>query len=558
VSQSGQRRLLGVAALAASCLAGGCAGCVDRGDRTAPGVLVVAESEQTSAFIRNFNPLVEVGDVRWPTRHAMYEPLLIFNPIDGKYVPWLAARWEWRDANMTLHFELRPGVRWSDGTPFTSKDVVYSFELLHTNAALDTRGIWKFLSAIRAVDDLTVEIRFARRYVPGLFYIAQQPLVPEHIWKEIADPLEFTNPNPVATGPFTEVSGFQPQAYQLGKNPHYWMSGKPDIDALRFMALPANDQESLALIRSEIDWAGSFMPAVDRIYVGKDPEHHHYWSPPIDGEVMLYANTTRKPWDDVRIRKALSMAIDRPLVVKVAMYGYTVPADATALSEAYNRYRSPAAVERGDWVRHDPEAAGKLLDEVGFKLGPDGLRHGPDGKVLGFQLGVPTGFSDWIRASQVMARGFRKLGIDATVDTVDFNAWFEALQQGNFDVYMGWTEPGPTPYALYRNLMATETLRPLGENAAENWHRFGLPEADLLLHGLEETADPAEEHRLTDQLQMLFVEHAPAIPLFPGPLWGEFSTKRFTGFPDAAHPYAPLSPHSGPHTLIVLTELKRR
>jgi peptide/nickel transport system substrate-binding protein len=459
---------------------------------------------------------------------------------------------------MTLHFELRPGVRWSDGTPFTSKDVVFSFEILRKYAALDTRGIWKFLSAVRAVDDSTVDISFQRRYVPGLFYIAQQPIVPEHIWKDVSDPVEFTNPDPVATGPFTEVRHFQPQAYQVDKNPHYWMSGKPDIDSLRFMALPANDNESLALIRSEIDWAGSFMPAVERIYVGKDPEHHHYWSPPLDGEVMLYANTTRKPYDDVRVRKALSMAIDRALVVKVAMYGYTVPADATSLSEAYNRYRSQAAVDRGDWVRHDPEAAGRLLDEVGFRLGSDGLRHGADGRPLSFQLGVPTGFSDWIRAAQVMARSFRKLGIDATVDTIDFNAWFEALQQGNFDVYMGWTEPGPTPYALYRNLMATETKRPLGENAAENWHRFGLPEADRLLHALEETVDPAEEHRLTDQLQMLFVDNAPAIPLFPGPLWGEFSTKRFTGFPDADHPYAPLSPHSGPHTLIVLTELKRR
>jgi peptide/nickel transport system substrate-binding protein len=555
VPQSGQRRVLGVAAVATMVWA--MVGC-SRGDRGTPGVLVVAESEQTSSFIRNFNPLTEVGDVRWPTRHAIYEPLLIFNALTGDYVPWLAASWRWSPDRLRLHFDLRPGVRWSDGTAFTSRDVVFTFELLRKNAAIDTRGVWKFLSAVRAVDEHTVEIDFVRRYVPGLFYIAQQPLVAEHIWKNVKDPIEFTNPDPIATGPFTEVSGFQSQAYQVGRNPHYWQSGKPDIDALRFMALPANDQESLALIRGEVDWAGSFMPAADRIYVGEDPAHHHYWFPPIDGEVMLYANNTRKPYDDVRVRKALSMAIDRALVVKVAMYGYTKPADATALSDLYNRFRSQAAVDRGDWVRHDPEAAGRILDEVGYRRGKDGLRRDADGRALTFQIGVPTGFSDWIRAAQVMARGFRQIGIDASVDTLDFNAWFEALQQGNFDVYMGWTEPGPTPYALYRNLMATETLRPLGEKAAENWHRFGLPEADRLLHAIEETIDPAEEHRLFDQLQMLFVENAPAIPLFPGPLWGEFSTKRFTGFPDASNPYAPLSPHSGQHTLIILTELKRR
>src|SRR5688500_3239557 len=90
-------------------------GCAPPRDRAEPGVLQVEEKEQTASFIRNFNPLLEVGDVRWPTRHSMYEPLMIYNTVTREYVPWLATSSRWSDDHRALTFELRPGVRWSDG-----------------------------------------------------------------------------------------------------------------------------------------------------------------------------------------------------------------------------------------------------------------------------------------------------------------------------------------------------------------------------------------------------------------------------------------------------------
>src|SRR5262249_46262080 len=122
---------------------------------------------------------------------------------------------------------------------------------------------------------------------------------------------------------------------------------------------------------------------------------------------------------------------------------------------------------------------------------------------------------------------------------------------------IGWSEYGPSPYHLYRALMSTETALPVGR-LAENWHRFGLPAADAVLHKLEQTTDATVEKALVDQLQMLFVEHAPAIPLFPGPLLGAFPNARFVGFPDREPPYAPLSPNWAPASLLVLMELAPR
>src|SRR5207245_2652797 len=154
---------------------------------------------------------------------------------------------------------------------------------------------------------------------------------------------------------------------------------------------------------------------------------------------------------------------------------------------------------------------------------------------------------------QVITRSFRQIGIDASFQMLDFNTWQEKAQKGELAATIGWSEYGPTPYDMYRALMSTETLLPVGV-LSENWHRFGLPAADELLHKMEQTTDPAIEKQLVDGLQLLFVEHAPAIPLFPGPLFGEFTNERFVGFPDREHPYAPLSPNWAPQSLLVLME----
>src|SRR5215510_7280030 len=187
-----------------------------------PGVLVVEEKDQATSFIRNFNPLLEVGDVRWPAVRSMYEPLLVYNWIDASYVPWLATGSHFSDDHKTLRFDLRRGVRWSDGRPFTARDVVFTFELLRKFKSLDLRGVWEFVDGVRAPDDFTVELTFSRVFIPGLFYIAQQPIVPEHVWKDVEDPVSWPDEHPVGTGPFTEVSTFQTQVYQIDRNPYYW------------------------------------------------------------------------------------------------------------------------------------------------------------------------------------------------------------------------------------------------------------------------------------------------------------------------------------------------
>jgi len=507
-----------------------------------PGVLVVSQEQQAS-WVRNFNPLSTATAARWPTLAGVYEPLYVFNSVRCEYVPWLAVAHEWREGNLVLRLTTRAGVQWSDGRPFTARDVAFTFQLLRRFPALDRRGVWAFLADVRALDDRTVDFRFARLFIPGFDELAAQQIVPEHVWRNVADPVAFPNEHPVATGPFTEVRVFQNQVYELGRNPHYWQRGLPRVEALRFPAYPGNDRANLALVFDEVDWAGNFVPAVDRVYVGRRPRDHGYWFPLTGSSIFLYANTGHAPFADVRVRKALSMAIDRDLLVDVALYRYSRPADATGLSDAYAAWRDSGAIAAGDWVRFDTAAANRLLDAAGCRRGADGLRRLPDGRPWRLEVLAVSGWSDWVRAAQVISRGLGALGVRATVRTYDFSAWFQRVQAGDFDLSLGWSFEGPTPYLFYRWLMSSATVKPVGEASMGNWHRYGSPAADRALAAFEREADPARQHALADTLQRIFVAEAPAIPLYPNPSWAEYSTARFRGFPSREHPYADPSPN---------------
>jgi peptide/nickel transport system substrate-binding protein len=557
VTRGALRVRAGCALLSAALAAAtGCA----RERKALPENVLVVSQEQQASWVRNFNPLTTATAARWPTLAGVYEPLFVFNSVQGRTVPWLATASEWREGNLVLRLTTRPGVRWSDGRPFTARDVAFTFDLLRRFPALDRRGVWGFLERVRAVDAHTVDFRFARVFIPGADEIAAQQIVPEHVWGAVEDPVGFANEHPVATGPFTEVRTFQNQVYELGRNPHYWQPGVPRIEALRFPAFPGNDRANLALVFGEVDWAGNFVPAIDRVYVRRNPGAHAYWFPLTGSSIFLYANTTRAPFDDPRVRKALSLAIDRALLVDVALYRYSRPADATGLSDAFATWRDSTAVARGDWVRHDVARAAALLDEAGFPAGADGRRRGADGRPWAYEILTVSGWSDWVRAAQVIARGLQELGIDATVRTYDFSAWFQRVQEGDFDLTLGWTFEGPTPYIFYQWLMASSTVKPTGVASMGNWHRYGSAAADRALAAFEREADPAVQRRLCAELQRVFVAEAPAIPLYPNPSWAEYNRGRFDGFPSSGDPYADASPNKFDRgeCLLVLTRLAPR
>ncbi len=531
------------------------AGCQRQKQEGEPGTAVVVPTLQ-STWIKNFNPYFE-SQARWPTSAGIFEPTIIFNRTTQKFVPWLAEEWHWENENKTLVLKIRTGVKWKDGKPLTSQDVAFTFELMKKHKSLDQAAIWTHVEDIE-VKGQDVHFHFHHPFaLPALDLIGRQPIVPEHIWKHIKDPVKYSNPDPIGSGPFNQVLSFKPQMYEIGANPDYWQKGKPRIKKFRIPAFGGNESLALALIRGEIDWTAVFLPAIDRIFVQKDPEHHGYHFPLIEATVMLYANTTIEPLSSAEVRKAFSYAINRKMIVRIAMQGYTREADATAFSDLYAKYHDPKVLaEEGDWTRYNPKKAEAMLDAAGLKRGADGLRTLPDGSPLSLDLNCVIGWSDWIIAAEIMVKNLRAVGIDATLRTYAFGAWFDKLRTGDFQLSMSWSDGAATPYDFYQRLMSADTYKPIGESAENNWHRFKSEEADRLLSAFAATADPVEQKRVAGELQRVWIRAAPAIPLFPGPTWGQYNTSRVVGFPTRDNPYAPLAPYKAPGQILTMVELR--
>ena len=512
------------------------------------GTVVVSDGEQLIG--KNFNPFS--ADPLNFTDRFIYEPLLVFNPVEGGVAtPWLASGYEYAEDLQSITFHVRDGVMWSDGEMLDSDDVAFTFNLFLTHPATDKAAISDFLDSVEVVDDMTVQFNLNRTYTLAHELIGTQSIVPEHNWAGVEDYSLFLNEEPVGTGAMTTVADFNEQSYTLCRNENYWRmdeSGEqlPYVDCIRQVLFQGNDPANLALINGELDWVGNFVPDIEQTFIAQNPDKHGYYFWPGGATVQLYSNTEVAPFSDVNFRRAMSMAIDYEAVTSIGMYGYTNPSNPVGLGPRYNSWISADALAYADstgQTRYNPEGAMALLDEAGYvDSDGDGIRNMPGGDNIDFKVQVVNGWTDWVTSVQIMSQNFQDVGLSATVETPDFGAWFSALQNATYDVSIGWGTAGNTPYNYFRNLLLSELISDEGTANAETWSRWTSDEADALLSAFTETADMEAHMDIVNQLQMLYVENMPAIPLFPGPTWYEYTTYRFTGFPTEDNYYAQAAP----------------
>jgi peptide/nickel transport system substrate-binding protein len=513
--------------------------------RAAARVLSASPGPRQTPWKRSFNPFRGEARFLWPAPAGVYEPLLVYNRATGSYVPWLATRYDWSADNLKLRFAIRPGVVWSDGQPFSARDVTFTFNLMQQVPALDREGVWTFLSSVSAIDASTVEFTLKRPFTPGLGSIGQQAIVAEHKWKDVAQPAAFDDPSPVGTGPFTEVKRFEPTVYELGRNVKYWQAGKPGVDVLRVPLYRSNEEILRALRAGELDWASLFLPDVEKAWVAADAAHHQYWYPDLGPAVLLYLNTQQKPLDDRNVRKAVSMALDRARIAKEAMNNYVIPADATGLADSEKNWKDAGLAASARWTIRDLAQANELLDHAGLARGSDQIRVGPSGPMR-YELNVVLGWTDWMAACDILRQNLAEAGIAVSVKAIDFNSWDDALRRGRFTLSLGFGSRGPNPYQFYRDLMDGSLVRPLGERAEANFGRFASDEMTPLLARFEAISDEKEQQTVSRAMQRLFIENAPSLPLFTSPLWGVFNTTHVGGFPSRFRPFASAVPGVGP------------
>jgi peptide/nickel transport system substrate-binding protein len=508
-----------------------------------------------NAIVVNFNPFA--NNPNWPTIKGIFEPMMVFNTLKSELVPWLADSYTWSEDYLTLTFKLHDGVKWSDGEPFTADDVVFTFDLLKNTPGVNGSGLTALngpVESYAAVDPLTVEFKLKTVNTMVVYDITNQDIVPQHIWKDVTDPATWPNEKPVGTGPFTELVDFQPQAYQLDKNPNYWQPCKPSYKSIRVTAYSGNEAQVAAWVAGEIDWAGTVLPNIDQAVIAHNP-NISYNPNPSALTVLMHLNPNKKPFDDVVVRKAMSMAINRDQILQVSFNGKAAASDVTGLSNVYKSWKVSDPTTLGDWTTYNPEEAKQMLDDAGYKVGADGFRTMPDGTPMSFKLTMVQGFTDWISSGEIMVQNWKDIGMNVETNMIDAGAFFGSVPMGDYEIALWFGYSSPTPYGQYMNMMGSGTVVPWGQFTMVNFAHYGSPAADDLLSEFASTADLAKQVDIAHQLQQVFADEAPVIPLWSGLDWGIFNNEFFSGWPTQENNYSLAFPQGGVDPEQIITML---
>ncbi len=213
-------------------------------------------------------------------------------------------------------------------------------------------------------------------------------------------------------------------------------------------------------------------------------------------------------------------------------------------------------------MAYDATKAANSFAQAGYHT-RGGKLVGPNGKKVSFSIIVPNGFSDWLQGAQVLQQQLAKLGITLSIQTPQYAAYFSSLQSGQYDTALGGFGGTGNPYTDLDSLLDSKLTAPVGKAAASNFERWQDPATDALLHTLETSTDQSQQQTAVHGLNHVMLDKVPVVSLFYGATWGEYSTKKFTGWPDASHPYAPPAPYGSPAPdkstpLMIITHLKKK
>lgn len=505
--------------------------------------MLLAADKGTPMMERNFNPYLVN---KRAASSYIYEPLVVINVLDGTGTPWLASKVAQPDAR-TIDYTIRDGVTWSDGTPFTVDDVVFTLKLIKKFPTLDLKGAWQHIASLETTGDHLV-VHLKEDDAPAQDIISQTLIVPEHIWKDVKSPDTWRDPNPVGTGPYT-LASFTSQQYTMDKYEDYWQADKVQV---KHLVLPAATNE-LDIATKGFDWAYAFMSDVQGTWVDANP-HNKYWFPP-GGIIGLMPNLTVAPFNDINVRRGIALALDRDKIADSATEGYMKPAGQTGLILPNQEKELDPSIPDGGLIKQDTAGALAAFAAAGYTQ-QGGKLVGPDGTQFSFSITTANGYTDWLRAVQEVRKELAALGIDVQIKQPQPPGYQQAIQNGDFQVAMGGMGAGVV-FQAFNATLSSEFATPIGTATASNFGRYTNPEADTLLAEYKTTVDPAKRLELSHQLQRIVYTDLPVISMYYGGLWGLYNDAKFTGWPDADDPYAP--PQTYDQTpLLVFTHLKLR
>lgn len=531
-----------------------------------------------------WNPYIPGTFILQGMNQNMMEPLFMLNYETGNIDGWLAESYE---ANETLDewtVKLKPGTEWSDGTPLTSEDVVFTINLLKDNAPnLNWSGaVAQWVESVEAVDDRTIKFtltggnpRFVMENLAGTTSQAIVPL-PKHVW-EGKDPITFKNEYnaetgwPVFSGPYV-VKSFSSTEFVYKRNDNWWgaKSGAFNLPAPLEIHRPwvgdaATGQQMLA--NNESDIGGGNNPSTNQALQAQNPKLVAYTNEPPLGWIdpcprMLTVNSMVPPWDNKEMRWALSYAINRQQIVDVVNEGagatsnFIFPAyEALApFQEAINEIVAPIGEFNQDKSR-------ELIEKNGYTLDAGtGKYVGADGTTLTLDIVLPPFMEPWAR---MVSQQLNDVGIDAVLRVLEWGVFRDQTGRGQFTAATQWDGCGSVIEPWFgMQRYHKKWVNPIGTPGTEyvdntnNGGRWVNDEYSALID--EMGALPLGDPRVVDLMKQavtIWADELPDIPLVQTPVFILFNETYWTNWPTKDNNYVQ-PPSHWQHFLRVLTELQ--
>ncbi|SEQ79768.1 ABC transporter substrate-binding protein [Microlunatus flavus] len=484
--------LLGLAACGGTAAAGGGGG--DDG-----GTFRFALASDPSCL----NPRVSGNnDAAYPSRQLV-DSLTDQDPETGAIKPWLASSFAVNKAATQFTFTLRDGVTFSDGTPLTADVVKQNFDEIISHGAAQAQSL-QFLTGYQrtvVVDDTTARVEFGQPNAQFLQATASHflgLLAPSSL---AVDPVNRCDANIVGTGPFvldhytrnTEVVETRRAGYAWGSS--LWThTGEAASARLEFKVIPEAAVRSGSLKSGQVDAIGGVPPQDESTITAGGVTLQVRPNP---GQVFTLTPNVRRPaLKDVRVRQALSLAVDRASVVKAALSPSYKPATSPVAST------TPGYVDLSSRLTYDPERAKTLLDAAGWVPGADGIRE-KDGQRLTLVTYWATNFNPNQAALELIQQQARQVGIEIDLNSVPIGELQAKLATGDFDLSWGnSTRPDPD---ILRNTYWRDGTAP-----------YGITDAALVkaLKGQQTTVDARSRAADAATAQKVIVDQALGVPVF--------------------------------------------
>lgn len=462
-------------------------------------LIVAADSEP-----KNLNPAIVASNGVFFISSKVIEPLAeaSFEGKDG-LAPRLATSWEGSADGLSVTFKLREGVKWHDGTPFTSADVAFS--ALQVWKPLQNLGrlIFANLEAVDTPDDLTAVFKFSK---PTPFQLIRNalPVVTSVVAKHLFDGTDIAanpaNNQLVGTGPFKFAEYKPGEYYRLVRNYAYWGEGEPKLDEIIYRVLPDRAGAASALEAGEIQLAAfSAVPLSDLARIEKEPGLAVI-SKGYEGltyQLVVEINHRRAELANLKVRQAIAHAIDKKFVVDTIFLGYAAASTGPVPKNAPEFYDADVPT-----YAFDVDKANALLDAAGYPRGGDGNR-------FNLKLLPAPYFNETKQFGDYLRQALAAVGINAEIVNNDSAAHQKAVYTDHaFDlaiappVFRG--DPAISTTILVRS--GTPDGVPFSNQGG-----YVNPTLDKLIDDANVTVDTAARTALFNQFQKLVVEDLPLI-----------------------------------------------